>query len=425
MHVLLIALPFVLPGCISPARSLRRPPSATGSATNSQPSPRLTAVEQASQWSQLYADARRRLVEKDEELRRLRGEHGQARSDTEDVLERDRLEKGLKLTAVEQAIRWSQLYADTLQKLAEKDKELKRLRGANRPAGSDTEDVAEHGRLEKELGALKSMPAPDALPLGKIAQRWAVAIGISEYEHTSSAFPNLKYAHRDAERFAKFLKSPRGGSFQGDHVKLLTNEAATKEAITSALFDFLKHTVREDFVVIYFSGHGLPDPDKPSNTYLMAHDSDPVKIASTGFPMWDLETALTRTISAERVVVLADACHSAAATKGVKGVRVARRFNSYFDELAKSGPGRVMFTSCRDDEVSREDEKWGGGHGVFTWALLKGLEGEADADKDGVVRLGEVLDYADITVRRESANEQNPVKSGTRFDPALPMGLVR
>jgi len=271
----------------------------------------------------------------------------------------------------------------------------------------------------------RTRPEPIPPTLGAAAQRWAVLIGISEYEHTSSAFPNLKYAHRDAERFADFLKSPAGGSFQGDHVKLLTNEAATKEAITSALFDFLKHTVREDLVVIYFSGHGLPDPDKPSNTYLMARDSDPAKIASTGFPMWDLATALTRTISAERVVVLADACHSAAATEGVKGVRVAGRFSSYFDELAKSGPGRVMFTSCRDDEVSRENEKWDGGHGVFTWALLKGLEGQADADRDGVVRLGELLDYVDITVRRETANEQNPVKSGTRFDPKLPMGILR
>ena len=34
-------------------------------------------------------------------------------------------------------------------------------------------------------------------------------------------------------------------------------------------------------------------------------------MAATGFPMWDVKTALRRQISAERVIVFADACHSA------------------------------------------------------------------------------------------------------------------
>ncbi len=30
-----------------------------------------------------------------------------------------------------------------------------------------------------------------------------------------------------------------------------------------------------------------------------------------------------------------------------------------------------------------EDARWGGGHGVFTYFALKGLEGRADSNRDG------------------------------------------
>ncbi|MDP6546429.1 MAG: hypothetical protein QGH60_20815 [Phycisphaerae bacterium] len=111
--------------------------------------------------------------------------------------------------------------------------------------------------------------------------------------------------------------------------------------------------------------------------------------------------------------------------KGVKGVKIGDQFNKYFAALARARPGRVIFTSCEGYEVSCEAKKWGGGHGVFTWALLDGLKGKADKDNSGIVTLGEMLDYVDITVRRETANEQHPTKPGVRFDRKLPMGVAK
>jgi len=34
-----------------------------------------------------------------------------------------------------------------------------------------------------------------------------------------------------------------------------------------------------------------------------------------------------------------------------------------------------------------------GGHGVFTYALLQGLEGGAARDSDGVIRASQLIDY--------------------------------
>jgi len=41
-------------------------------------------------------------------------------------------------------------------------------------------------------------------------------------------------------------------------------------------------------------------------------------------------------------------------------------------------------SSSRPSERSFEDERWNGGHGIFTYAMLEGLTGRADRDNDGV-----------------------------------------
>ena len=73
------------------------------------------------------------------------------------------------------------------------------------------------------------------------------------------------------------------------------------------------------------------------------------------------------------------------------------------------------------DQFSQEDKKWGGGHGVFTYFLVKGLGGEADYNSDGRVTLGEIIPYLSESVRRETHSAQSPTVAG-RFDPAMSIG---
>lgn len=67
-------------------------------------------------------------------------------------------------------------------------------------------------------------------------ERWAVVIGVSEYENNSLTLP---YADRDAEEFYKLLLSPEGGAFPQNHVKKLINKQLTLNSIRSALGTFL------------------------------------------------------------------------------------------------------------------------------------------------------------------------------------------
>ena len=50
----------------------------------------------------------------------------------------------------------------------------------------------------------------------------------------------------------------------------------------------------------------------------------------------------------------------------------------------------------------------GGNHGVFTWALLDGLEGEADLNGDKLITAGEVFQYTRASVQKATNFQQNP-----------------
>jgi len=304
------------------------------------------------------------------------------------------------------------------------------------------------GKIEEELIAARdrftylerpdlerAQNLSDELLRGTPRNQWAVVVGISRYQRGGTQFPDLQFAARDANAFAEFLLSPKGGGFKKEHVLLLSDAEATYSAIRNGLFTFLKDAEEDDLVIVFFSCHGAPDPERPDNLFLLPHDVNPGAIASTAFPMWDMEKVLWQIIRAQRVVVFADACHSAGVTAGLgaKGIGTAAApetiYNRYFRRLAHTRPGRVVFSSSGGYEQSLEGGKWDR-HGVFTWALLKGLRGEADGflpgtQKDGFLSLQEVIKFVEHRVVEETRNKQHPfLAASPKYDVDLPLAIV-
>lgn len=246
-----------------------------------------------------------------------------------------------------------------------------------------------------------------AVAAPRIDKRWAVVVGVGEYE--SADIPDLEFATADALAMKEFLESDAAGPF--DEVLYLENEQATGAAMREALFVFLQQADWDDLVVIYYAGHGAPDPGRPDNLYLLPTDSDLNALASTGFPMWDVKTALRRQIASERVLVIADACHSAGtsdgdAVGGGESNAIAGGFASLFTPSR-----RLMMTAADTNEFSQEDERWGG-HGVFTHYVLDGLRGAGDGDGNGIVTFTELFAYVSDSVRSATNGQQNPQRSG-------------
>jgi uncharacterized caspase-like protein len=218
------------------------------------------------------------------------------------------------------------------------------------------------------------------------------------------------YADADARAVRDFLQRPEGGGFAAGDILLLENEQATVESLRAALGSFLPKAGPADLIFIFLAGHGGPDPYAPQNLYFMLHDTKLADMPATALPMAELQEALDYKVRAERLVVFVDTCHSAGlsgealvATRGVENNLINLYASRLFTEA-----GRAVLTSSDVNEVSREGPRWGGGHGIFTWALLEGLGGEADANEDRFVTAGELFGYVRNRVRVETGFRQNP-----------------
>ena len=264
----------------------------------------------------------------------------------------------------------------------------------------------------------KVPPPVKVVPVHSTGTVYAVIVGISKYQYNGRGINNLQYAQADAQSFLKFIMSPAGGSVRKENIRALFDEEATEHNLRTALFTFLSTPQENDTVLLFFAGHGDKDPNNPGNTYLLTYDTDPSNMGGTAFPMFDFPQVFTRNIKAKRVITFADTCHSfgisgqrAVDDSDREGERKKTReinlINQYLIEyIAKEE--RAVITSSDIDEESLEDAQWGGGHGVFTYFLLKGLQGAADTNGDHNVTFAELAAYLRQQVPKATANKQHP-----------------
>lgn len=242
-----------------------------------------------------------------------------------------------------------------------------------------------------------------------IPRSYALVVGISEYPKLPPQ-GQLRYAARDAAAIYAALISPEGGQFPPENVRRLIGRDATLARLREALEQWLPSVSKEDDrVVIYFAGHGFVSGGK---AYLAPYDIDPADIPGTAYPMERLGRVIGAQIRAKWKVLLTDACHSGAITPEAD----AGQINSSLLQLDRS---LFSLTASRDREQSFESEIWGGGHGVFTYYLIKGIEGEADDNGDGVVTADELGEYVRVNVRRDTQARQNPTAERGSYDPNM------
>ncbi len=244
-------------------------------------------------------------------------------------------------------------------------------------------------------------------------------IGISHYSNVPPQ-AQLQFANRDAEDFARFLGSPQGGGLSAGQLRLLTDENATIGAIRATLHNWLPQAAGpNDIVYIFLAGHGVVA--EQGKGYFVAHDSDPQNLHATGLPFDELNQALSREVRAGLVVLLADVCHAGE----IGWASVAGIPSQAQGALEAIGGDRsvLKLLASRPTEQSFEAKKWDGGHGVFTYALLRGLRGAADREADGVIRASELIDYVSKRVPEETGARQNPRVAGN-FEPRLPLAIT-
>ncbi|PTM08620.1 MAG: hypothetical protein DA408_20230 [Bacteroidetes bacterium] len=250
-------------------------------------------------------------------------------------------------------------------------------------------------------------------PMGQVAGvKRAVVIGVSKFQNEH--IPPLQYAHADATAFATFLQSKAGGSLPDNQLKLLTNEQATQGQMAAALTWLMDESKEGDTAIIYFSGHGDMETKTMANHgFLLTYDAPAATYMAGGaFPVFYLQSVL-QTLSTQKkvqVMLVTDACHAGKlAGSANQGTQATAQL------LAEQFANEARLLSCQPNEYSEEGAHWGGGHGVFTYFLLDGLMGLADANQDGSVTLLELQRYLEDEVPRAvSPKSQIPLVFGNK-----------
>ena len=253
-----------------------------------------------------------------------------------------------------------------------------------------------------------SGPPAAAAPV-HLPRSYALVVGISHYKNLP-AKAQLQYPDRDAADIYSTLISASAGQFPAENVHKLINEQATLANLNHELEDWLpKVTSPDDRVVIYFAGHGFISGGK---AYIAPYDIDPSNIAPTAFPMDELGKLIGSRIHGKWKVLLTDACHSGAITPEDDTAQVNK-------SLLDLNTSIFSLTASRDREQSFESSQWGGGHGIFTYYVIRGLEGEADTSGDGIVTADELAEYVHQNVRLATHTRQNPTSERGSFDPNM------
>src|SRR6266436_2705239 len=255
-------------------------------------------------------------------------------------------------------------------------------------------------------------------PTVAVPRGYALIVGVANYKNLP-AKAQLEFSERDADAIYSILISPEGGNFRAENVHRLTGAQATLANVKREMETWLPSVAKaEDRVVIYFAGHGFISG---GHGYLAPYDLDPNNIPGTGYPMDTLGQVAGSRIKAKWKVLLTDACHSGVITPDAE----AQALNQGLLDLSRS---MFSLTASRDRERSFESKDWGAGHGIFTYYVVKGLEGEADESGDGIVTADELSNYVRRNVREATKGQQNPTSDRGSFDPNmllafLPAGL--
>lgn len=209
--------------------------------------------------------------------------------------------------------------------------------------------------------------AQEEAALEPIRDKWALIVGISSFK--SKSVPKLQYAAKDAADFYRYLVNE--ANFDPSHVRILLNEEATERRVLSELGEkFLPNLVQPgDLVVVYFSTHGSPAHiDRQGKNYLVAYDSEPDELFTTGIEMKRLLESLKGRVRSNRVLLILDACHSGTLNPNAKGLKRVANFDV---NAIGQGKGQMVICSSMPDEQSWESRRYK--NGVFTKQLLKSL----------------------------------------------------
>jgi hypothetical protein len=255
------------------------------------------------------------------------------------------------------------------------------------------------------------------IPQGRAAGRYDVAVLVGNRNYRVDGVPNVDFAHNDVDVLRQYLIRTMG--YRPDNV--IVEKDLTKGGLEtlfgtqrSARGKLNRYVMPgESRVFIYYVGHGAPDPER-GDSFFVPVDADPDYIVNAGYPL-SVFYANLKKLPAKDLVVVLDSCFSGRTPKGLLFKNVGPGMVRVKETAAGIEQGAV-FSSARANQLSTWYPKKR--HSLFTYYFLKGLQGEADRNKDKRITTGEMNAYTARHVRymagRMAGKDQEPTLDGRK-----------
>ena len=144
----------------------------------------------------------------------------------------------------------------------------------------------------------------------------------------------------------------------------------------------------------------------------MPNDGDTDLLVRTGLSRTEIFDTITK-LKPKSVTMFIDACYSGVSRDEQMLLASARPIRIIADEQEGIPDNFTIFSASKLKQISSglEEAK----HGIFSYYLMKGLEGKSDYNKDGKITNGELLAYMDEKVSQKASElgrQQNPSLAG-------------
>ena len=230
----------------------------------------------------------------------------------------------------------------------------------------------------------------------------ALIIGIAEYERTPAP---AAFADKDAQYFYDYATLKLG--VPDENILELLNEKADRIELKLAVRNWLTSVADSDTdLYVFFAGHGMGSDDGQS-MFLLPYDGTPALLEDSAIRRDQLFEDIAA-LKPNSVTVFLDTCYSGS-TRESEMLIAARPVLIKVDEQ-EIPDGFAVFTAASGDQTAKplpEVEQ-----GLFSYFLMRGLEGEADSDQNGQVTAGELHEYTRKNVSRLSSGSQTPEFQG-------------
>jgi WD40 repeat protein len=320
--------------------------------------------------------------------------------------------------------------------------------GANRVtvSAASSDNLIESNSLSgtwNERGAARGVVINQSAPekaAGCGGRFYGIFVGAGTFPFARELY--LKYPENDAKTLAEAVRLGAESLCGKDRVEIttLTTDSPdkalqpTKENIRRAFQTVAAKSSRKDLLFVYLAGHGATPKRDPQSYFYLTQEArqvdvdiaDKLRDATTISGAELVEWLINPNLPDKQVLIL-DTCAAAAAN--VQLAMLSTKARSVQDDLHKAvdnwnlDTGTYILMGSARDRASYESDRFH--HGLLTYALLRGMKGDAllDGSRLEAARWFETAIPAVEKYAAMIGREQKPVKGVPSAAGGVPVGF--